>query len=610
MTTLPAAARSRARRGLALALAAVAAAFVLRAAGLDALLPHRPWSDERNWAGQVELLRQPRAVAEQHEGYGFYPHLVPRLALLVQPEPERAAGDGESEHARAAGRDVVVLRTISVLLSAGGPLATWLLARRLVSARAALIAAWLVAASLLTAWHAPQARPHGAATTLVVLGVWAATSVRRRPGFASGLAAGTVVAAAAGVLQAGFGLLLPVAAAVALARGARPAARAAALAGAVLPLLASLPFTYPFAFVERSTDPAALQGGHGLMGQAGLSWQTFDGSGFGVLASTLWSFEPFLCLLAAGAGIALLVRRVRRGGATSAVRGSVAPRARGDRADAAERAVTAEHGDTPARADAWIALSFALPYALAFGAYAVTFPRYLLHLLPFVAILVAGTADALLGDPRAALRRAAAALVLVCLAGQLALCVQLARLRLRPDTLEEAAAVLRRDAGPATGRAATFASVDLPLRRTAAGFATLRVGAQSVWATPWARHQWRAGPPAHGGFDLRTFDTRGNRTVQELHAAVERELRALAPCRLVLDAADLARRNPLAARVRASASSGLVARISPARRDDGDERPMLVRDQGDEWRGETSWAWRLVHARALGPLIEIHEVAP
>jgi hypothetical protein len=49
------------------------------------------------------------------------------------------------------------------------------------------------------------------------------------------------------------------------------------------------------------------------------------------------------------------------------------------------------------------------------------------------------------------------------------------------------------------------------------------------------------------------------------------------------------------------------ARFSPMPADDLDDRPFQFRDQNDEYPADR-WAWRMLHARCIGPVVEVHRL--
>ncbi len=582
--------RDRAQRwGPWLAVAAVLAALCLRLPGTGALLPARIHGDERVWAGHLQLLRGPPEAAAAQEAFGFYPHLVPRLALLIAPRPapaEEASLEAQLEH---AGHDYVLLRRLSVWIGLLAPLAAYGIARRFLSPLGAAWAAWLTATSLLATWYAPQARPHGIAAALVTLGVLACLRLRERPGWPAYLAAGAAIGTAVGVLQNAFLLLAPLLVAHVLRRRTDPRASALAAharcAAALALVAAAVVAFYPFAFLPRpegATGRAAL-GGHALLGQASVGVAQFDGSGALVLAHTLWSLDPVLCLLVVFGAAGWFLRRRPRDP---------------DGASWRER--------VRRRADLWIVLAFAGPYLLAFGAYAITFPRYLLHLVPFLAIAAVAGCGAWAERARMT-RRAAIAAAAASVIVPFALCAHLAVLWTRPDTLEETAAFLRARPAPT----ATLVSLDVPVLRSAAAIGAYRSPPGEPWAPPWVAYQSRLPDAARlaASTDLFTLRPSPASAPGDFVRDAAAGARALGARRLLLDASDRARRPPIA-RLCDALSDGVVARFSPQRRDAGDERPVLVRDQGDEWRGEASFAWRLAGARALGPVVEVHAVRP
>src|SRR5262249_39747635 len=145
--------------------------------------------------------------------------------------------------------------------------------------------------------------------------------------------------------------------------------------------------------------------------------KSFNGGGFAVVLDTLISFEPVATALALVGVGALIVQLARR-------------KARGEPSD---------------RGDLWVVLAYAVPYFVAVGLYAKSFDRFVIPLLPFVALLAAfgaraiahGAARALAPSSRAKL---VAALAVVLLLPSTLFAWKLGSIRAADDTWTRAAA--------------------------------------------------------------------------------------------------------------------------------------------------------------------------
>jgi hypothetical protein len=476
--------RNPSRRAAALAVAAlVALSLALRWFGLGCQLPQFVPVDSLVLASEVEVLRH-HGDPSYRLWPNLYPRLIPELVRLLPTEtPDDPPPRTLEEHlARARAPYVrvgIVVALLSVLLVPG----TYLLARRFLERAWSLLAAALAATSVLFLWFSQQGRPHGAATSVILLAVLAALRLRRRPTFSSYVLAGIALGAAIGTLQSGVAALLPFAAAFLLRKkdqglelasvrgsdlppdepsGPEPRIDGASFASpwfvalslAIVGLLAfalypSMKGTPAF----RGEPPGPAFALHGslvtLMGHA-ISLTNFNGDGFALLARALWSYDPLIAATFALGAVVLLVALVglwtrRSSRARSAVASS----------------------DT--RRDLLVVLAFAVPYAAAIGLYHFSGQRFLLPLLPYIACVAAFGLRALwkLAQPRGvALRSAAAALVAAILAVQAFGAMKLSRIRSRPDTATEAATWLREHLPSKSDLVLLGPGFDLPLLLT------------------------------------------------------------------------------------------------------------------------------------------------
>lgn len=416
----------RARTAWILALI-VALALGLRLASLDRLLPEHREPD----AFEVYEMQRVQADPALVKGVNFherYPWLLAwtLAALPVAHAPADVASEqAEAEHLARAARPFVLVRGAVALLSTLQVLLVYFLARRFVGEGRALVASLLVATSLLQLLFAVQARPHGAHAGIALLALLAALQLSERFSWARLALSALSSAAALATLQLGFSTLPPLALACWLSRGAGRARRlglalAAPLAAALLAL--AWYTNRPYVDAQGIHLARAEGGGHTL------SFEQMDFLGTWRGARMLFEHDPVLSVLAAG-GLLLLLARAR-------------PLWRA--------------ADEATRRASLVAAGFALPYLLVITIQGEVYERFLIPLLPFLAILAASAAGWIW---RAKLARplVGAALLLALVSS-----AQFVRLARAPDTWEQAAAFLREHSTPGQ-RIALFPDNALPL---------------------------------------------------------------------------------------------------------------------------------------------------
>jgi hypothetical protein len=155
-----------------------------------------------------------------------------------------------------------------------------------------------------------------------------------------------------------------------------------------------------------------------------------------------------------------------------------------------------------------VVLAFVVPYAALMLIYQGVYARFLLPLVPFLACALA----ALLQQLRARARsgRPVELLAAFAVLFQAADCVQLARLRSRPDTLTLAAEWIERER-PAQDRILVLPNITLPLFSTPESLAMEPARAQDP-SLPWHVYQHRLlaeGNLPAGGRDVRALNLRG-----------------------------------------------------------------------------------------------------
>lgn len=578
-------------------LALILAVLGLRLSGLEYGAPYWVEADAYT-ALHVSELRSgrgsnPRAANDTH-----YPHLIAQLARQLpeaQPPDPRAYRDPahlRAAHLAVAGQSYFQVRLIVALLSLLVIPGTWWLARRFLCERWSLFAVGLCATSLLFQCFAQQARPHAAAAALMLLSVLCAMRLRRRPSLLNYTLAGATAALAFASLHSGVAVLLPLAVAYLFRALPGPVSGSASLARRVLDVRALIPLAlvalvvpvfYPF-FLD-ATQMAAPEGLDVSAEAVGfthhnVAFDAFNGAGFETVLRTLWTWEPVLGLLTALAALVWLATLGRR-----AQLGEVGPLERGDQL---------------------VALSFCLPYLLVIGLYAETYERFLLPLVPFLAVFAALGLARLSRAP--AWRRPVAALAVVALLVSGYAAAHLAWLRTRPDTLELAATWLEQHATPATDPVFLFPPpLDLPLGRDAAS-----LGVRGDRPTPlfnvWSRYQARleGGGPAPQ-WSLRWMmgnpAVRGSRDPAVVADFVDgygaglfvvQVMTNRAPPFVPLLRAELGRRGER------------MARFGPDPDPDSCDYPLFDQDElVPDWPHVFARLWR---ARALGPVVEVYRV--
>jgi hypothetical protein len=555
-------------------LALTLATLALRLWGSDFGVPM--WEEpDPDIPGHVDLLRGDPVLARVTEPEQQYPHLIARVVGLLPGRPP-LSGDGAptnlDEHLRAAAwTHVQVRRTIAVLSALLVPL-TFLLARWFACARWALFAAALVATSLLHQSFSQQARPHGAAATFFAWALLANVRLSQRGGWREFAHAGIASALTLGVLQSGLAVLLAGAAAAGIAIAQRRASWLQLLAPIAL-VAASLPLFYPFYFDGSAgvQDPARIvEVGALRTAEHAISLEEFNGRGFGVLAKSLWNYEPLLCaLLVVAAAVALGKWRPQR--ASNA---------------------------------AWVVLAFAAPYSLVCGLYGMTYERFALPLLPVLAVFVAWNLASLsiANDP---LRRGLTALAFLALALPGTAVAKLAYLRAQPDTLDLAASWIEREAPSSTVWIAP--PLDLPVLRTPQGLALAgRAPKLGEGFTPWTSWQTYISARRDETVELRWLIPRPAQ-----RSDLDAYLRSLGPGLVLIEVYEQRTEHMLLVSLREAlgACAERVARFSPDADPYATELELFFQlsdhFNSDPHLRHPHFTARLLRARAIGRVLEL-----
>ncbi|MFM7281858.1 MAG: hypothetical protein ACKO32_08770 [Planctomycetia bacterium] len=522
-------------------------------------LPGQTEPDGLVIATQAQLLRTGADPGAEPLLWGFYPHLTARLsALRSGPRPVEGLEAQRSE----AGREYASVRETSAWLSLLIVPLSFLLARRWLEERLALLVAGLSGASLLHLWFAVQARPHALLAVLALASVLAALSYAAKPGWARLSLLAVLCGLALGTLANGVFTLLPALLALYCAHGFKGWWRAAVLAGIAGSLAVAFhPFAIPFG---EATGPAlGLENGQFLLFGHRIDLALFRGAGFLELAGSLWRYDLWLAVLAMFA---------------------LALSPWGRRAALERREII-------------IVLAFVIPYLLVFGLYGRTYQRFLLPLLPFVALFIGWSLSAF---------SRARWVVWVALAPQLLLSLQFARLHAAPTTIDEASAWVARELDPAKTRIAFLPSFELPLPYSAAALERNAVMLDNP-QRPWFRYQSSLAPQlrVQPGYDLTAFALDGAENFRRTQSDTQAWLTELSADYFVVEVYTDGRKPLALANIHPTlpALATRVARFAPGGEAQTDNWPLTYSD--DEYPHKKIWALELLRAERMGPVIEI-----
>jgi hypothetical protein len=577
----------------ALAVVAVCVfAFALRWRGLAHSLPYVTFRDSYVVYTQVGLMRTHDPEPEKQSLWGCYPHLVSRIVAAL-PDPEReppppgSTLDTDLEHASATFMQV---REVSVLLSLLAVAATYGIARAFLPRGWSLFASVLVATSLLHIFFAQQEKVHGAAAGTATLAVWCAMRLRRSPTWTNIWLASIAAAAAVGALHSGAAVLIPLAVAAWLAPEPSRMKRALGALVALALVLAAVRFFYPFHFsdVPLNVD-AGIGDDEGTVVLSGhqLDLKAFDGGGFRVVADTLVSFEPAVLALALVGLVALIVRASRRN------------------ASAPERTVD--------RGDLWVVLAYAVPYLIVIGLYRLTYERFVMPLVPFLAIVAAYGArsviDAISRAIRAEPTRAAVrvALALVVLAPPTLLAWKLDDVRTADDTYQRAAQWLEHNARPEVDRIYVLPYLELPLLYEERA---LQEVAKEPHQMYWPEYQSKIAAPSRVGDKYAVLFPKDEKTTKaDLGGDPLVFLAKSGIAYVVIQHVEENFRFKVIPRTRHALldHAERVARLSPLADDDGGPAKMSIYYKRSAF--ERPFFVHLLNLRSEGPTLEIYRLA-
>lgn len=556
--------------------AAMLLALVLRLSGVEFMLPHQTNVDERVFASQVDLFRGLKPVASDLDNYMFYPELVPWITSVTTPfEVSRPPARTLEQHREAGAAKFRWLRTtvawLSVLLVPG----TFFLARRFVTRRFALTAAWFVAVCVLNQWHAQQARPHPVVAVTTIGGVLGALFVLRRGDWRAYTIAGLACGLALGTLQSGAAAVLSLCAAHVLRRHERMwRAQVYFLGSLVVWFVAGAAF-YPFVFdpgtgrisIDMLTSGARLHlSGHGL------KLSEFDFTGFVPLAPVFLDFDPLIAVFATIGLVTCAASLVRT-------------------------RFHLEHGR-----EVLVVLAHALPYLFMICFWQRSFQRFLMPLLPYVAILAA-VGLWWVAQRLGRWRVVGAALVVVVLGMQSFTALKLAQLRQVPDTATDAADWIASHLAR-TDRIALIPTLDLPLLRQDRGLVD-RAQATGRDYKPWARYQLTipAEERAMLAFDM--FNMPASELALTDPAAYVRAIDA--DYMVVQEFGPDIRINLGRIREAVMQAGTRVARFTPWDPDRSGQLPLLFY-WDSEFSAESQLSLRMLAMRSLGAPVEIYRM--
>ncbi len=544
---------------------------------------------------QVELLREGTDAWRTDREFRWYPLFVAHVIKSSSgqsPAPLPSDASLESALQAAAAPHIQARLTVALLAVLAIPL-TFLLASWFLERRWAIVAAALVALSLLHHNFSQQSRPHAVACATFLAAVVTAIRVRHKGTTPNYAFAGAACALALGTLHTGVLTLFAFFTGHFARRTYKSKWREPRLYLALGLIALSLPVFYPFLFFAPPVDSSAAARNLGFdsqtwtlfLGGHEIFLKQFLGAGVEPTFRALFSYDPTLLALLAFAGILLVARLARRTESTPQV------------------------DNFTRRRDTWVALSFVLPYALLILLYERTYERFLLPLLPYIAIAAAFALRELarilarrvpsFGETSGQVGLCAAALALPAWGSW-----RLSEIRAAPHTTAVAAQWLAASAQPEQ-RISVWPGLDLPLARDLAKLGPWpgpKVPLEARFQWPWSRFQARHPdwtPKERWALTWMPAKLVQMREAPETYAAEQQgDL-------TVLEVFSQNRTDPAGTRVREAlaARSELLVRIGP----DG---PGTESDHPLGYQDETSvpaphFLLRVLGARRTGPVIEV-----
>jgi 4-amino-4-deoxy-L-arabinose transferase-like glycosyltransferase len=596
-------------------------ALVVRMWGIGYMLPMAKLGDSLNVVRQVEVLRSPDPPDYTDPAVNCYPFLLAHAVALF-PDGARVAPDEVldlPEHLHRASSTWREIRVMSVIFALFLVPGTWWLARRLLGDAWALVAAAFCATSLLHVDFSAQEPPHALVTSTILLAILAAIRLRRRGDVSSYLLAGVTAGFAIGSLQSGACVLPAIAAAVIL-RERRSECAGRASAWWILATLAIVAvfvrWLYPFHFVGEPADLSLVdRHGEKLLMLSGheVFLDQFDGRGFANVLHALVCFDPLL-LAAAVAGVVFFAARIASTSrstsrstntstsTTTSTTTSTSASAPISTSPSARRALS------PLGKDLIVLLAQALPYLFMIGIYAQTFERFVLPLLPALALAgafgVRAAIEAL--SRRVVLGRTATMALASSLPAIAAIpALRLAQVRAAPTTHDRVAHWIEANVS-ASERIVVVPQMDLPLFPNKSALAA---NARRPRRSDWLYYQTRMRPDQRRGqlFDILLAPAMNEGAIEQLQSDPLGYFRAHGARYVVFGLG-----SELVALARAHDAlvkdAQRVLRVSPERVDSGDAVSVVTRHpdrQPGEPIFERPYAFWLFDSRCMGRTIEV-----
>lgn len=542
-------------------------ALGLRLLGIGYLLPHLVEADA--WfAVRLQTLDGDVSEASTPQFYGT---LIPELARAVRPcLAWMTAGAGLEGQLAAAASTPLACRVVVAFLSATIAPATLAIASRFLPRRSAWVATLLVTFSLMLVHFSQQGRPHGPLAGGVACGLWALLALRERWSAARAAAFGLALCASLAIMHTGLTLLPPLALVLVLRRERRAgpylAVAATLLAAWVTFRLSGLTLAHP-----EDTAPQGI-----FLGRR-FTLDQLDGRGFVILVRSLASYEPVLFVASLVGLGALALGPLRQG----------RPPAESARA-------------------AWVLTAYAVPFVLVMGLYPTPKPRYMLPLLPLLAILSVTACRRVAHRRPRALQLVASGTMLVAVALPT---LKLVWLRSRPDTLEQAATWVRENVRSEADVVWLQPGVDLPLLQTASAREANARETQLAHLYVWMRYQQRErpAPPGEPAYELLLIPR-----VERVLAGSSEPIRLrsfLDPRGGFVLAGLLTKPRGRGPRLHKDLrrDGTLVASFAGVRGSDGRSLPLV--EPGHPRPGERFWL-DVLRAESVGPGIELYRVPP
>ncbi len=569
-------------------------AFGLRVRGISHGLP-MVLEQDCKIPRQVELLQQGDSEWRSDREFRWYPlfvaHVVKSGTVAL---PDVAPSTLEGQLQAAAAPHIQSRLTVALLAVLAIPL-TFLLASWFLERRWALVASAFVACSLLHHSFSQQSRPHAVACATFLAAVVAAVHLRHQGTTLRYALAGAACAIAVGTLHTGALTLVTFLVAHFARRTYKSKWLEPRLFLALLFVALALPVFYPFLFfpaAQESAESAARNLGFDagtwtlFLGGHEIFLKQFLGRGVEPTFRSLVSYEPALLVLLVIAGVLVLPRLLRK--------------------PADEPKVD----NFTRRRDTWVVLSFVVPYALLVLAYERTYERFLLPLLPYLALAAAfalrelsrllARRSSAFAEPSGQIGLCAAALALPAFASW-----RLSEIRSAPHTTAVAAQWLSSSAQPEQD-IAVWPGLELPLARdlgTLGPWPGPKVPLEARFQWPWSRYQsLHPDMVAPERWKLRWMPAKPLQMRNDPAGYVAEQAGTLTVIEVFADN----RTDPAGTRVREAlaASRELLVRIGP----DG---PGTESDHPLGYQEETSvqaplFLFRVLGARRTGPVIEVY----